>query len=412
MTNGTGRASALAAAVVAAVIAASPAAAQQPAPQWELSYNQEARYFSWQGNRGYPAPGINTLTSAPGSGWQFYTPATFAATGTTPDVIKFEFVGRGGYVDSKQTTPGATGGVSTYTDTLVSGTWTYLGMPGIQPFLTLNANVPTGRTLLTGTAAFARMDPDLVDLPTFGEGWNFGPSVGFNLAVSQNVIFSSGVGYTVRGHYDRDNFTPIGGVGVTTLDPGDVLSVNATIGFRSGPLFARLTGIYSHESTTTFDGVPSFHLGDRFAVSGFGGYAWSKDSITRLIASWNYYQKNKVFSTPPPTLMMEAFNSNSSVYRIRLEHTFVFGQWSAGPSVGYLVRDNNTYSPTDLLFVPAKTRWSAGGNLSYSVDNKTQFYGSVERVWIEEGQRSAPAISLPPLNYTGWMVIAGGSLQF
>jgi hypothetical protein len=256
------------------------------------------------------------------------------------------------------------------------------------------------------------MDPDLVDLPTFGEGWNIGPTVGFNLAVSENMIFSSGVGYTVRGHYNRDNFTTIGGVGVTSLDPGDVLTANAAVGFRSGPLTGQLSGIYSHETTTTFDGVPSAHLGDRFAVSGYGSYAWSNDSITRLIASWNYYQKNKIFTSPPPTLMMEAFDSNSNVYRVRLEHAFVFGQWAAGPSVGYLLRDNNAYSPTALLFVPAKTRWSAGGNLRYSVSDKTLFYASVERLWIEEGQRSSPAISVPSLNYTGWVFITGASFQY
>jgi hypothetical protein len=121
MTNTTGRASAIAAATVAGVIATSSAAAQQPAPQWELYYNQEARFFSWQGSRGYPAPGIAPTTTAPGSGWQFYTPASVAVTGTTPDVIKFEFVGRGGYVDSKQTTAGASGSVSTFTDTVVAG---------------------------------------------------------------------------------------------------------------------------------------------------------------------------------------------------------------------------------------------------------------------------------------------------
>ena len=57
--------------------------------------------------------------------------------------------------------------------------------------------------MLSGTETFARMDPDLVDLSTFGEGWNFGPTIGFNVPITQTLILSAGVGHTWRGLYDR-----------------------------------------------------------------------------------------------------------------------------------------------------------------------------------------------------------------
>ncbi len=58
----------------------------------------------------------------------------------------------------------------TFTDTVASGTLTYLGWQGVQPFASLNANLPTGRATLFGPAANARMDPDLSISPHLAKG--------------------------------------------------------------------------------------------------------------------------------------------------------------------------------------------------------------------------------------------------
>jgi len=394
----------LAPAAAAIVFPVVPALSQtQP---WELTYNQEARYFSWSGTRGFPA----AVVPANGSGSQFYAPGTVQLTGVPNENLKFELVARGGYVTSRQSSAGATGSVSTFTDTVAAATWTYLGIAGIQPFLTLNANMPTGQSVLLGNATFARMDPDLVDIATFGEGWNFGPTVGINLPLTSTFILSLGAGYTKRGNYNREN--PAVALTETRVDPSDILTFNASLTLREGPWAAALTASFSHENKTLFDGVPSFQLGDRYLVSGTAAYTWSEESVTTVTASWNYVRKNQLLN-PPPALLLETFNSNSNIYRIRVEHAFTSGKWSAGPLASYLLRDANTYSPTAFQFVPAKTRWSAGGNLRYSVDDKSLLYMTVERVWITEN--SAPAAApfpVPNLSSTGWVVAGGASFRY
>jgi hypothetical protein len=379
------------------------------AQQWQLFYNQEVRYFSWRGDRGFPA----AFTTQRGSGSQLYTPATISLTGVTPDVLKFEFVGRGGYVDSKQTTPGLSGSVSHLTDTVGSGTWTYLALPGVQPYLSLNVNAPTGKSVLPGTEGFARMDPDLVDIPTFGEGWNFGGTVGMNVALAENVIGSLAVGHTIRNNYDRDNPSPAGSLGIVNLSPGDVTTLNAALGFRHGALTSQISGSYAHEGTTSFNGVPAFQLGDRIIVLSQSSYAWNEASVTSLTVSWNHFQKNRVLS-PPPLLVSEAFNSNSNVYRVRLEHAFSFGTWSVGPIVSWLLRDENAYSPTAFQFVPAKTRWSAGGTTRYQVNDRSLFYATVEHIWIEEENRpvAPPGGAVPDISQRGWAAAVGGTFRF
>jgi hypothetical protein len=391
-----------------ATLSVSPAAAD--AWQWQFAYNQEARYFSWQGTRGYP-PATMPVPPARGSGWQFYTPASAALTGVQADVLKFELVGRGGYVTSKQTTPGAAGSISTFTDTVVAATWTYLGLAGVQPFLSLNANLPTGTTVLLGNATFARMDPDLVDIATFGEGWNYGVTGGVTVALAQNLAFSIGAGHTVRGDYNREAMAGLpAGMLEARVAPGDVTSINAALGFRSGPLTGRISGAYSFESAISFDGVTSFQPGDRFFVSGSGSYAWSDASATSVVASWSHAEKNKGIIPPFGT---EAMNSNSNVYRVRIEQAFIAGNWSAGPVGSFLFRDRNSYSPADLQFVPAKTRWSAGGNVRYRVNDNTLLYVNAEHIWISENARptGAPA-PVPASSYTGWTVSGGASFRY
>jgi len=399
---------AVTAAGTCAIISIAPAWSQsQP---WELLYNQEIRYISWQGTRGWP-PGLALL---PGSGSQLYTPLTIQLTGLPAPDLKFEFIGRGGYVNARQSTTGATGSVSTFTDTVTAATLTYLGIPGIQPFVSFNANLPSGTSALLGTATFARMDPDLVDLATFGEGWNFGPTIGFNLPVTPMLIFSLGAGHTVRGAYQREN-TLVPGT-VNRLDPGDVATITASLGYRGGPLTAQISSMFVHEEVSSLDGTPFFQFGNRYLVSGTANFAWTATSTSTLTASWSYTEKNKLIAPPAilvPTL--EAFNSNSNVYRVRFEHAFAFGSWTAGPIVSWMLRDKNAYVPVAFQFVPAKTRWSVGGSLRYSVSGNVLLYGSVEHIWVDEGLRPfaiPPAGPIPALSYTAWLAVFGGTVRF
>ena len=105
------------------------------------------------------------------------------------------------------------------TDTVASGTITYLGLTGLQPFASLNLNLPTGRAALFGSSANARMDGDLVEIGSFGEGLNVGPTVGFNLPVNNTLMLTGSVGYTRRGSFERENDPIL--TTTTNLRPGE-----------------------------------------------------------------------------------------------------------------------------------------------------------------------------------------------
>ena len=167
------------AATLLGIFASASFACAEDAPakpsDWSVAAASEVRLFSWRGTRGYPA---NGATAARGSGTELYVPYALELAGKPHPDLKVEITGRGGWVWARQSTAGATGEVATATDTAMAATVTYLGTDGIQPFASLLINLPTGRSQLFGSAANARMDPDLVDISSFGEGFNIGPSFG------------------------------------------------------------------------------------------------------------------------------------------------------------------------------------------------------------------------------------------
>src|SRR5258707_1338742 len=165
----------LVAALCGAIATTSFANAEDAAPSaWSITAASEARYFSWHSNRGFP---VGVATGG-GSGSELYIPYALQLVGRPHDDFKIEILGRAGWVQARQDTAGLSGQVATPTDTVISSTVTYYGLNGIQPFFSLNFNLPTGQSALFGTAANARMDPDLVDIAGFGEGLNVGPTVG------------------------------------------------------------------------------------------------------------------------------------------------------------------------------------------------------------------------------------------
>ena len=405
--------------------AATPAATV--AQNWTAAFASELRYFSWKSNRSYPAGSANQTFH--GSGSEIYIPYALQLVGLPNDNVKIEILGRGGWVRAHQTSGDRNGEVATTTDTQVSATATYLGIEGVQPFVSVNFNIPTGKSLLSAFEANARMDPDLVDIASFGEGFNFGPTVGLSLAIASNLVATFSVGYTQRGTFTRDGssnpltFPPSA---TSLLDPGDVTTATASVGYQTGQLTGTISGSVSTESDTKADGQRYFRAGTRYLISGTWVYTWPETrGVTTLTASASHAEKNKVlFVLATPRYDMEPFNSSSNVYRVGAEHLFPFGKLWAGPTASFLYRDHNGYNSQTLQFVPAKKRWSAGLLARNAVSDKVTFNARVEHVWIHEDV-SYPAGPLsvltdsfqlipgvPALSSTGWQGAIGADVRF
>lgn len=395
-------------------------------PAWSVTYNQEHRYISWSGTRGTPA---NFANGQPGKGSQFYMPFGLELAGQPHSDVKVELLLRSGYVQASQRSAGGlSGSVSTYLDTTLGGTVTYLGFAGIQPYVSMNISLPTGRSVLWGNSAFARMDPDLVDVPTYGEGFNFGPTAGVNIPLADNLLIGLGVGYTNRGAYERDSVLAGNGVSNLTLplsrfNPGDSVSYNASVAYAPGPWTLNAALTYVTTTRTTLDGGFAGRPRPTISLSGGAAYQWDERNRSSLTASWSFTGRNDILD-PALQIVAEPFNSNSNIYRLAFDQTYKLNEdWTIGLTGSWLYRDANAYLPISASFVPAKTRWSAGAVAQYAVNKAIGLNARVERIWIRERDKPdvidivncggvCPGSAVPALNYDGWLVSLGGTVQF
>jgi len=400
------------------------------APVWTVTAASEARFFYWQSNRGVPV-GV-APTDGRGRGSEFYIPYAVQIVGQPVEDFKVELLGRAGWVWARQSTGGLTGEVATTTDTVTSGTVTYYGVNGIQPFVSLNLNIPTGESALFGTSANARMDPDLVDIASFGEGWNIGPTLGFNLPINKSLMVTASAGYNWRGSYLRDSslsatiFTPPTTQTPTNVNPGDELTLYGAVGYESGPYAVKVGGSVSGETTTTQDGVPLYRAGRRFLITGTFAYTWGTSGVTTLDISASHSDKNKVLFLGMSSLVTEPLNTNSNLYRVSIQHLFAFDRYAVGPTASFLYRDRNGYDSTTLQFVPAKDRWSAGAIARYAATDNVTLNARLEGVWTREGDRPAPgdmlfsvlgngfvvASPVPVVSSWGLQLAAGANIKF
>lgn len=348
---------------------------------------------------------------------------SLSLTGNPNPNWKLEFVLRGGFVSSSQSTSGERGSVDTPVDTQLSGTATYNGFTGFQPFVAMLINAPTGTSALYGNSRFARMDGDLVDQGTYGEGWNFGPTAGVNIPLSQALILTLSSGYTQRNPFNKEALNPITGLTTDTISikNGDEATVTAALGYSNGPLSLQGSGSYSWDGISQSGqfgmlGYDKYRVGPRTTISGSASYAFDQRWSIYSDGFWTHTNKNEILDPGGLALIPEGFNSNSNLYRVNagLNYRFANG-FTVGPTAGYLYRDHDGYDAATFSFVPAKTRWAVGGVANYNVTNKININGRVERVWIRENETPGPpafAPLVPFMSGDAWVVAGGATVNF
>jgi hypothetical protein len=335
----------LASAFALALILAQPAAAQEAA---NLQYQALATpaFVSWHSTRGS------------GEGYQFFLPLEEITKFTVGSSVSIEAGVKTGYISSSNESPSARGTVSSLTDTTTHLQFAYEGFYSVQPFVTFDMNLPTGKATLRGREKYAVMDRDLVFQTRFGEGWNFNPGIGVTVPFGQSLVATLAVGYNVRGSYVPDGDTGF------HYNPGDQAIVTAGLQYLSENWLLSVTGILTREATSKLAGVEFFRPGTSFAILGRGAYKWDAQHATTASLYFNNTNKNAVLDFFTGALLPEEDNSNSALTIARLSHQYDFSsRWGVIGAVELLHRDANLYDEVSDLFIPAKTKATLEGGL-------------------------------------------------
>jgi opacity protein-like surface antigen len=175
----------------------------------------------------------------------------------------------GGYTSTSRTIAGVGKfSMDTFIDTKLDLSYEIIGKLPVDILVGLDFNLPTGKTKLSEKQLTLIMDPDLVTITTFGEGFDVNPVV---TVAKQWGPWSAGigVGYSWRGDYDYSEL-------ITDFTPGDILNVNAEVRYEISPAWTgRLLANYAWYGKQKIKDENSFQQGDLFLVA--LGFHYSRD---------------------------------------------------------------------------------------------------------------------------------------
>lgn len=389
--------------------------------------NSEVRYSSWNGTRG-----SNIFAPDRGSGYQIYSPTTAGFNYEVPD-LKLESRFKGGYVYSNHSTPNQLAIYNGPIDTQATFNATFQDFETIRPTLGVALNLPTGNSFLPGNERFTRMDPDLVDVGSYGVGFNINPTAGFVVGLNESTALSLSAGYAWQGAFTKEavqlGVTPSNFL-ISTFDirqkvnPGDTFTANANLTSSVGKnLLLQASFAYMAESKLTIDGVPAGRAGAHYVSNAAANYQIDERWALALNGSWSFQEKNEI-SNFMGGLVAEPKNSNSHLLIGSIEPSYQATD-SLKLAVNYsvLYRNQNFYNQLEDQFSPAKLKHTAGISASYAITPNASIDLRGSHSWVRQSDGPLlvttilpppPAFALlpPTMTFEVWAASIGATMTF
>jgi opacity protein-like surface antigen len=418
-------------AAYAAYVKAPPMA--QPAVSLSAFDSTELRFSSWTGTRG-----TNVFAPDSGKGSQYYSPTTIGVDYVLPNAYKLETRIRSGYVYSAQNTAGQVARYEGPVDTQASFNLTLLNFDSIRPLFGLTLNLPTGNSYLPGAQRFTRMDPDLVDIGSYGVGFNVNPTAGFLIGLDEHTAISLSAGWTWQGDFTKEGINLIGEpnpatpppatVVLSTFDlmqkisPGNTYTVNGNISSTYGSLLLAGSFAYMGDSHASLDGISAGRAGAKFMANGSASYQFDQRAALSVNVSWSFSEKNDI-PDAAGGLVIEPKNSNSNVFIGSIDPSYmVTDRLRLAANYSFLYRDHNYYDPLQDQFIPAKQKHLVGGSATYAISQTASVTLRGSHAWVrqddgpllltEVGPPTVLALQPPMLKYEVWQGSVGADVRF
>lgn len=229
----------------------------------------------------------------------------------------------------------------------------------------LDFNLPTGKTNLSARQLSLIMDPDLISINNFGEGFNVNPTV--TIAKEWGKwVGALGLGYLWRGSYDFSSQ-----IGIKDYQPGAIYNVNSELRyFFSSAASARFFAGHAWYGADTVEHTRFFQPGD-FTQLGVGlNYApakkWDTGAVFRVI----FRDKSK-FQAAPGEFVTESRDSQGDEWILDLMARYLLNAKTSvrGVLQGRYFTENG-YSSNSAFYVGKREKVSLGIGMTRALTDK------------------------------------------
>lgn len=311
---------------------------------------------------------------------------------------------RRAYIDSVNRTPGLSGQVNTWSDTSVSTAYTMRSNTNLPVKLSLSANLPNGKATLTGDEKNAIMDGQLVWQTRFGEGFNITPGVSIAHSLTDKDTIGAGISYGYRGKFD-----PNADVEKDDIDPGDETIATLQYSRTNNRSQMGVSTSYKHSQTTRRNSQDYYQKGAVWSIDADGSYAFNEKHSMYGGYYYAYSKKDKYINNLTGNLEIEDFNSNGKTHHLNAGYVYRFSPVNSVSLIAdYLKIDGNSYDQINILYVPARKKWSVGMQYRHQLLNNLNMNVSIKRFRMQDD--ASPY--LPEQTYKGWNVYSGLTYQF
>ena len=242
-----------------------------------------------------------------------------------------------------------------FLDTKLNFSYEIVGKLPVDILLGLDFNLPTGKTDFRAKDLAAIMDPDLISINNFGEGFNFNPTLSLAKELG-NWVLGMSAGYLWRGKYDF-GFTqeiPYFAREIKDYDPGDIFDVNAEV---------------------------RYYVSSNWQGRLFGNYTW--------YGKEDWKQRDITFFTQTTKIR----HQEGELYSLGLGLHHSRKKWDADFAFRGIFREKSKLGGVSRLSTEPKNshgkEWVGDFVLKYFLDDKTTFQSLFEVLFIQENDYSS-----------------------
>jgi hypothetical protein len=272
-------------------------------------------------------------------------------------------------------------------DTKMNFSYEFLDKLPVDILVGLDLNLPTGKTRLETLERNRMLDPDLVSIHKYGEGFNVNPTIGM-ARVWDSWAVGLGVGYLFRGEYDYSE-------AVIDFDPGDIFSLTGQLLCAvSSQVTMKFYGEMARYDKDRVLGEDYYEESDFLLVGaemGIGG-----ENLKTTLAVEGIYRGKSKFQEAGSGLLTEDRSSYGDEYRVTLAGSYRIGDSTIlRPQFHYLQVNENDYAQTSPFYIGDRSKISLRVSMLREFANA--FHGEfslsgyqldVDRNWYHTDERT------------------------